>query len=153
MNHEPAVRLQPPPPAVLRLVNPVLRTLLLSPLGGRLPPLMAVLVFTGRRSGRRFAVPVGVHELAAGPVVFTEARWRLNFAGGREVSVRRGRQHREGRGVLVEDLEAVAQALAEAVERVGARDLALRTTPGHEITREDLLALDRRMVRLELLPR
>lgn len=153
MHHESAVRLQPPPLAVMRVLNPLLRALLLSPLGNRLPPLMAVLVFTGRRSGRSFTVPVGVHELASGPVVFTEARWRLNFAGGREVSVRRGRQHREGRGVLVEDPQQVAHALAEAIERVGARDLALRTTPGREITHDDLLALDRRMVRLELLPR
>lgn len=153
MHHEPAVRLQPPPPAVLRVVNPLLRILLLSALGSRLPPLMAVLVFTGRRSGRRFRVPVGVHELASGPVVFTEARWRLNFGGGRDVSVRRGRQHREGRGLLVEDPQQVAQALAEAVERVGARNLAMRTTPGREVTHDDLVALDRRMVRLELLPR
>ena len=73
---EPPVRLQPPPRAVVRVVNPVVRRLLTSPLGSRLPATLHLLEFTGRRSGRRFSVPVGVHEVAGGPVAFTEAAWR-----------------------------------------------------------------------------
>ena len=150
MNQAPAVRVQPPPRPVLRVVNPVMRFVLTSPLAVRMPPAMAVLEFTGRRSGRRLAVPVGVHEVDDGPVVFTEAAWRHTFAGGREVTVRRGGARRPGRGLLVEDPEVVADALSVAVERVGTRNLAMRTTPGWQVTRDDLVRLGRKMVRLEL---
>ena len=132
------------------VLNPVLRRLLRSPLAPRLPAPMAVLEYTGRRSGRAYATCVGVHEVAGGPVVFTEAPWRHNFAGGREVAVRRGSRRRTGRGVLVEDPDAVVRALSEAVERVGPAGMVLRVAPGHQITDEDLRRLDRRMVRLEL---
>lgn len=83
MDQPPAVWVQTPPRRVLRVVNPIIGRLLISPLASRLPPAMAVLEFTGRRSGRRFSVPVGVHEVRADLVVFSEAGWRANFAGGR----------------------------------------------------------------------
>ena len=150
MDQQPAVWVQPPPRQVLRVVNPVMRRLLLSPLASRLPPAMAVLEFTGRRSGRRFSVPVGVHDVRDGLVVFSEAGWRRNFAGGREVTLRRGRQRRRGTALLVDDPLQVADALGVAVERFGARELAMRTLPGHEITHDDLLRLGRGMLRLDL---
>lgn len=150
MDKEFAVRVQPPPKPVLRVVNPVMRRLLTSPLAFRLPPAMAVLEFTGRRSGRRFAVPVGVHEVQDAQVVFTEAGWRRNFAGGREVTVLRGGKRRHGRGVLVEDPVTVAEVLGAAIERFGARNLAMRIAPGHQVTHDDLVQLGRGMIRLEL---
>lgn len=96
MDDQPTVRMSPPPKPVLRVVNPVIRRLLLSPLAGLLPPAMVVLELTGRRSGRPLVIPVGLHELPEGRVVFSEAPWRLNFAGGRELVVRRGRERRHG---------------------------------------------------------
>lgn len=150
MHHVPPVRVQPPPQAVLRAVNPVMRLLLRSPLAARLPAAMAVLEFTGRRSGRRFVVPVGVHEVRGHRVVFTEARWRHNFAGGRDVTMQRGRLRRCGRGLLVEDPCAVADALAVAIEQVGARNLAMRTQPGRQVTYDDLVRLGRGMIQLDL---
>jgi len=90
VDRKTAVWVQPPPVPVMRLVSPLMRRLLRSPLASRLPPALTLLEFAGRRSGRRFAVPVGVHEVQDGSVVFTEAGWRRNFAGGPEVTVRRG---------------------------------------------------------------
>ena len=139
-----------PPAALLRVLNPVFRRLLRSRLPDRTPAAMAVLEFTGRRSGRPFAVPVGVHEVTGGTVVFTEARWGANFAGGREVTVRRGRVRRHGRGVLVRDPDAVATALADALAQVGARNLAMKAAPGRRVTHDDLVRLGRGMVRLDL---
>ena len=150
MTDQPAVRMAPPPPQVLRVVNPVVRRLLLSPLAGRLPPALVVLELTGRRTGRSLAVPVGLHELPEGRVVFSEAPWRLNFAGGRALVVRRGRERRSGRGVLVEDPERVARTLAVAVEQVGARGLAMHVAPGHRLTHDDLVRLGRSMVVVDL---
>lgn len=150
MEAEPAVRNAPPPQAVIRVVNPVTRRLLTSPLASRMPPGMALLECTGRRSGRQLIIPVGIHEVQGGPVVFSTAAWRLNFTGGAPLTVVRGKQRRPGRGVLVEDPEVVADALAIAVERKSGRQLAMRIAPGHQVTREDLIRLGRGMVRLEL---
>ena len=150
MDQQLAVWVQPPPRQVLQVVNPIMRRLLVSTLASRLPAAMAVLEFNGRRSGRRFAVPVGVHNVRDDLVVFSEAGWRRNFAGGQEVTVRRGRQRRRGRALLIEDPVEVATVLSVAVERIGARNLAMRTPPGHEITHEDLLRLGRGMIRLDL---
>lgn len=150
MDDQPAIWVQPPPKAVLRLLNPMLRLVLTSPLAARMPPALAVLEYTGRRSGRRFVVPVGVHEVEQGLVVFTEAGWRRNFEGGRDVTLRRGRHRRHGRGVLVEDPDTVATALATAIERVGVSNLAMRTAPGRQITHDDLVRVGRSMIRLEL---
>lgn len=150
MSAEPAVRVQPPPPAVLLVVNPVMRRLLRSRLAGALPASMAVLELTGRRSGRQVVVPVGVHDLGEQRVVFTGAPWRLNFEGGRAATVQRGTSRRTGRGLLVSEPEAVADALAEAIDRYGARNLAIRAPRGHEITRDDLVRLRHHMVRLDL---
>lgn len=151
MHPEDTVRLSPPPPAVLRVVNPVMRRLLVSRLANRMPPVMAVLGYSGRRTGQQFAIPVGVHDVDdQGSVVFTEAPWRRNFEGGRKLTLYRGSSRRHGRGVLVEDPEAVADALMAAVAKVGPRGLAMRTAPGHQITREDLLRLGRTMLRVQL---
>jgi hypothetical protein len=68
-------RSQPPPRWLQALLNPVLRKVLRTRVGGRIPA--ALLCFDGRRSGRRFEVPVGVHDAPDGPVVLTPS------AGGR----------------------------------------------------------------------
>ena len=52
--------------------------------------------------------------------------------------------------VALAGFSAIADALEAAVERVGAQGLALRVAPGHRITRDDLVALGRGMVALEL---
>jgi len=127
-----------------------MRRLLTSPLAGRMPAAMVVLGFTGRRSGRRFAIPVGMHEVTNASVVFSEASWHRNFTGGRAVTVTRGRDRRQGRGVLVDDPDVVADALGVAIDRFGARNLAMRTTPGRQVTHDDLIRVGRGMVRLEL---
>jgi len=83
----------PPPPAVLRGMNVVMRPLLSSPLGRRINGVM-LLQFTGRRSGRTIKVPVNFHLVDGVPMAFTDAPWRRNFAGGAPVTViHRGRRH------------------------------------------------------------
>ena len=51
-----------PPKALVRVTNPVLRLLLRSPLGGPMRNFM-VLRFFGRKTGRRYDVPVVAHRL------------------------------------------------------------------------------------------
>ncbi len=54
---------------------------------------LALLSFTGRRSGRLYTVPVGYHELDGHGVVLTASPWRVNLTGGADVEVEHlGRQ-------------------------------------------------------------
>jgi hypothetical protein len=83
-----------PPTAMVAAINPILRALLRTPFA-RLAKHLALLEFSGRRSGRRYRVPVGWHQADGVPVVFTPAPWRANFQGGAPTTVHhRGRsQH------------------------------------------------------------
>ncbi len=62
-----------PPLILVRVMNPIMRVVLRTVLGRLVRP-FALLEFTGRRSGRRFLVPVGWHEIDSGHFAFTPAR-------------------------------------------------------------------------------
>jgi hypothetical protein len=57
---EGVVRDGRPPAMLVRLLNPVARVVLRTPFGRIVKP-VALLQFTGRRSGRRYVIPVGLH--------------------------------------------------------------------------------------------
>lgn len=55
-----------PPDAVLRLMNPVVRRLLRTPLLGSMRKELMVVSFSGRKTGRRYSVPVSAHRIDDG---------------------------------------------------------------------------------------
>lgn len=144
------VREHRPPAAVRALLNPVLRTLIGSPAGRLIAPLV-VLRFTGRRTERDYAIVTGWHDAVGGKAIFSPALWRLNFRDGRPVTVVHGGRRHEGTGTLVEDPEVVAAALQEALDTGSTPTLlGLRIAPGHRVTPDDVRALRRDMIRLDL---
>lgn len=142
-----SVRLRPPPAALMRLVNPVMRVAIRSRLGRRMEPL-AVLRFVGRRSGKRRDIPVGVHEVDGVACVFTDRPWRLNFRNGADVTVFRAGRVRAGRAELIDDPDQVGPALARAVEHVGARKLGLAVAKDHHPTAEEFAAVGRSLIEI-----
>jgi hypothetical protein len=144
------VRNQPPPPAVLRLVNPVMRRLMRSPLGRRMKPSIVLLCFTGRRTGRRLEVPVGMHDIDGVPTVFTSGTWRANFAGGYPVTLVRQGRELPALGELVDAPDEVGAALRAALRQVPARRLGLSVERGREPSAGELAALGRSMIRLRI---
>jgi hypothetical protein len=130
------------------ILNPLLRPLLSSPLGRLVKP-FALLEFRGRRTGRQYRVPVGVHDVDGTLVVSTEAGWRRNFAGGAECTLRHRGRARSMHGTLVTDPEVVARRLA-AILASGTRPgtLGLKVTKGHVFTADDVLAVRRELVEL-----
>jgi hypothetical protein len=95
------VQLNPPPPALMRLVNPLVRRVLTArPLASRIGTI-ALVELRGRRTGRLLRIPVGVHDIDGVPTAFTSRRWRLNLTGGAPVTVTRRGQPRPGTAVLV----------------------------------------------------
>lgn len=142
------VREARPPTLLVAVLNPVLRLALRTRLGRMVRP-CALLEFTGRRSGRRFRVPVGWHDAEGTRVVFSPApRWPTNFRGGRKATVHRlGRKH-ELVGFLVTDPDEVARAL-RIVLAAGTppRLIGLELPDGHQVTAADVLAVSKVMVR------
>ena len=136
-----------PPAALVRVLNPVTRGLLRTPLG-RAASNLALIEFSGQRSNRTYRVPVGWHQYDGSPVVFTPARWRMNFADGAPATVHHRGQAFTVRGLLVEDPEAVAAALASVLTAgTSAALLGLDVPPGHAVTASDVTSVDRAMIR------
>jgi hypothetical protein len=143
----PAVMLAPPPAAVIRLINPVMRIVIRSRLGRRMGPL-AVIRFAGHRTGHRRDIPVGLHEVDGVPTVFTDRPWRLNFRGAGDVTVQKGGNTWAGRAQLVDDPAQVGAALATAVQQVGARNVGLAITKGARPTADDFAGLGKSMIQI-----
>jgi hypothetical protein len=137
-----------PPEALMRhLVNPVMRTLLRSPLARWTGPLV-LLEVVGRRSGRRLRIPVVGHWVDGVLHVSTDGRWTANFQGGATLHVVQHGRRWAARGVLLEDPQATVAALRAAMGTSSPRSMGLGGVPaGHEITAEEWLRL-RRVVRI-----
>lgn len=137
--------------AAFERVNAVLRRVLASPLARVLPLPLVLLRCTGRRTGRSFAIPVGVHDLDGRTVVFTRAGWRANFRGGAPVEVvRRGRVLR-GTATSVESPERAADLMLSVLAAGRSpRHLGLEVDRGHRPTREELVATGTSVVELDV---
>ncbi|MEV6674501.1 hypothetical protein [Streptomyces sp. NPDC051162] len=104
---------------------------------------LVLLHFTGRRTGRPYTVPAGVHQLGEGLVVATASPWRHNFAGGADGELTWRGERRPVRYTLVSDAGRTARGYLELYERYGgaaARRLGISVsgeqTPGLEEFRD-----------------
>ena len=132
----------PPPPAVLKAMNVVMRPLLSSPLGRHVPGVM-LLQFRGRRTGRTLRVPVNFHLVDGVPMAFTDAPWRLNFEGGAPVTVtHRGRVHHTTAELVHVTPQEMAEAVRKSLDTGGsAQRMGLKVRPGYEPSVADLARL------------
>ena len=110
-----------PPAAVMRVSNPVMRGLLRSPAGGPLRKQFMVLRFFGRKTGRRYDIPVVAHRLDGELYALTDAPWRNNFRGGTDVEVTLDGHVTRMRGQLLDDPAAVAPLYARAIDHFGVK--------------------------------
>ncbi|MGV0836536.1 hypothetical protein [Mycolicibacterium thermoresistibile] len=115
----PAVTLSHPPAAVLRVLNPALRTLLRTPvLAGAGKEFMVVHV-TGRKSGKRYAIPLSAHWIDGELYAISSAGWKWNFRDGAPADVRHAGQTRPMRGELITDPAAVAELCHRSTQHYG----------------------------------
>ncbi|MEY2582153.1 MAG: hypothetical protein QOE09_2002 [Ilumatobacteraceae bacterium] len=138
-----------PPAIVVRVLNPLMRALLGSRLARRMKN-VAMIEFSGRRSGRQFRIPVGWHHTDGMALVVTPASWRTNFAGGRSAKVHHGGHVQPMIGTLVTDAAEVAQAV-QAVLDAGTppRQLGLRVPSGHRVLPSEISNVNRALIRFE----
>ena len=138
----PAVeRMQPPQALWDHVVNPAMRALLRSRFSGLVDSRLALMQFRGRRSGRDYEVPVGVHRVDVGLHVLTNSGWRVNFRDGHPLRLRFEGSWHEGTGVLREDPDAVASFYADRIAELGwrrARQLGIRITVDRAPTHAEL---------------
>ena len=135
-----AIEISHPPEALLRAVNPVLRVAIGVPgLGSSLKDFM-VLKFTGRKSGRHFAVPVSAHHLDGDLYAIIEAGWKHNFTDGAPVEVVHAGKTTAMQGQLVKDPATVADITHRVCLAYGAKK-AQRST-GFKFTAGTVPSLD-----------
>jgi hypothetical protein len=152
-SYEPAARSR----TLMRVGNLVMRPLLRSRLGARIPDL-ALLTFRGRRTGRRYEVPVAVYPIDGADVVLTASRWRANLRGGAEVELRHRGVDREMHAELIDDPDEVATIYSAMLDRVGldhAKRVGLVIDGGTRLpTHDDLVrAIGGRRSAIRLVPR
>jgi hypothetical protein len=115
----------PLPKWAYAIVNPLMRGVLRSPLHSLLSGALMALSFSGRRSGRRYTIPVGYMEEGSKLYLFSHAAWAKNFVGGAPVVVRLRGQERRGTARIVEDPSVIMHFLrrmvAERGEQMAAR--------------------------------
>lgn len=144
----PAVERRQPPKGPFVVVNALMRVVL----GSRLPDPtrggIALLSFTGRKTGRRYRTPVAVHELDGTLVTLTSSGWRKNFRGGAPVVLRRGGTDLALTATLTEDPDQVADTYAALIGRFGhdqaGRRLGIRINLDRAPTHDELADAARR---------
>jgi hypothetical protein len=113
------VKRSAPPPALVKTGNPLVRMLLGSPLHGLLDDSVLVLHLAGRKTGRRYDIPVGYVDTEGKLAVVTVARWRVNLRGGADVLVTLRGRLRPMHALLDEDPASVAVSCQAIIGRIG----------------------------------
>src|SRR5207249_9479955 len=88
------IRSSVPSMRVLHMINPFVAAILRSPLHGLLSKQVMLLTYTGRKTGKRYTIPVGYTRDGETLVVFSSRTWRRNLRGDAPVEVRlQGRRY------------------------------------------------------------
>jgi hypothetical protein len=108
-DQSPAVTIGHPPAGLLRVVNPMVGFLLRTPLAGPLRKQMMVVNVTGRKSGRRYSIPLSAHQIDGTIYALTSAPWKNNFRDGATAEVLHNGKTSTMRGELITDPNVVAE--------------------------------------------
>jgi hypothetical protein len=116
-----AVEIAHPPQALLRAFNPVLHLALRAPVLGPALKDFMVVSFTGRKTGRRFTLPVSAHQIDGDLYVLLSAGWKHNFREGAPAEVLHAGTTTSMHGQLIKDPAMVAQLATRAATSYGAK--------------------------------
>jgi len=100
-----------------KIANVFVRPLLRSSAGKGIHEL-ALLCFEGRRSGKRYEVPVEYHELDGESLILTASAWR-NLRGQANVELVHEGRRIPMRAELIEDPDEVARIYEALIEQIG----------------------------------
>ena len=110
---------------VIRFFNPVIRPVLRSRLHALLSQKIFLLTYSGRRSGRRYTLPVGYLRDGDALLVVSQhselKQWWRNLRGGAPVTVVLRGHPVSGRADVIEEPAAVAAEVERLIARLGAK--------------------------------
>jgi hypothetical protein len=136
-----AITISHPPDAVLRVVNPIMKLLLRTPLMGGARNQMMVVGFTGRKSGRHYSIPLSAHQIDNILYAMTGAPWKNNFRDGATAQVLHNGKTTTMRGELISDRALVADLYSRCAESYGVKDaqraMGLKFADGRMPSRDD----------------
>jgi hypothetical protein len=115
------VTISRPPDAILKLFNPILRSLLRTPIMGALREQLMVVSFNGRKTGRRYSIPLSAHRIDNDLYALTDAPWKHNFRDGATAEVLVNGKTTFMRGELIQDRPTVADLYHRGAESYGAK--------------------------------
>jgi deazaflavin-dependent oxidoreductase (nitroreductase family) len=136
--------------------NPIIRSLLRSPLHVFVSKNMMLMTYTGRKSGKSYTTPMSY--LAVGDTLYTissrERVWWRNLRGGRDINLRLQGEDVPAKAEVIEDQTEVADSLflyLKAAPRL-VRYLGVRIDADGNPSLEDIakLAREKVMVRTQL---
>ena len=78
-----------------------------------------LLTFQGRKTGKRYSIPVGYLQKGSRLRIFTRSGWWKNLQGGAAVTVRLRGRDIQGTARLVEDPQVVAEVIHEMAAKRG----------------------------------
>jgi hypothetical protein len=87
------------------IINPIMRTLLRSPLHGLLSDSLMLITYTGRKSQRQFTTPVRYLPVDDSIQCFTspETQWWKNMRGGAQVTLRVKNEDKTYQAIAIEN--------------------------------------------------
>ena len=123
MTEQPhAIMLSFPPRAVQKVVNPIMRLLLRTPVMGGARKQLMVISFNGRSTGRRYLFPLSAYQLDNNLYALSDAAWTRNFRDGATAQVLYDGKTTSMRGELIQDRAAVADLYRRFAESKGVKN-------------------------------
>jgi hypothetical protein len=115
-----AVTMSHPPRAAQKVINPIMRLLLRTPVLGPAREQLMVISFKGRKTGRQYAIPVSAYQFDNNlyALIFA-APWKHNFRDGATAQVLHDGKTTTMRGELIQDRAAVADLYRRCCETYG----------------------------------
>jgi F420H(2)-dependent quinone reductase len=101
------------------IVNPTMSFILRSPMHGLLSKQLMLLIYEGRRTGKRYSIPVGYTRDGNRLTLFSHAKWARNFEGGYPVAVRLEGELRPATARIITDHAVIRRAIEQMVSRSG----------------------------------
>jgi hypothetical protein len=89
--------------SLFKLLNPIMKAILRSPLHGILSRQIMIITFTGRRSGKKFSTPVSYRQDGDIVLCATHSTWWRNIGDGAPVTLCIKGKDRRGIAVAIAD--------------------------------------------------
>jgi hypothetical protein len=116
-----AITMSHPPRAAQKVIGPIMRLLLHTPVLGSAREELMVISFKGRKTGRQYAIPVSAYQIDNNLYALIAARWKHNFRDGATAEVLHDGKTTTLRGELIQDRATVADLYRRSCETYGVK--------------------------------